>query len=221
MIAVFVVAVLSTAALLGMALSPVTMIASLFKDKNWFVWVLLGLAFIVNAIWVGFRVISLAMLAAASTTCLIVVLVTHWIIMFFWIMNDRKETSNSRCGDLLFSIPAATLYELYYVNMIVLPSEHEIFSSFFFMIVSYENVCAIALFFIDPTMNTTNCVITSIIFFVGIGIICLVKFKRLFSQSNVVEAVATNVEDCATVARASTQQAIDPYAAGSIPRPMR
>ena len=84
---------------------------------------------------------------------------------------------------------AATCYELYYVNVEILPSEHDILSLFFFMIVSYENVCGIALFFIDPTMNTTNCVITSIIFFVGIGIICLVKFKRLFSQSNAIDVM--------------------------------
>ena len=193
MIAVFAVAVLSTAALLGMAWSPMGVYTAGddSKDKGCALYAFLGFACIVNAIWVGFRVISLALLAATSTTCFIVVLVTHWIIMVFWIMIDRKKESDGRCGDFGVSILAATFYEIYYVNLdgMVLPSENVVLSLFYFMIVSYENACGIALFFIDPAMNTTNCVITSIIFFVGIGIICLVKIKRPCCQSNVVDVL--------------------------------
>ena len=93
MIAVFAVAVQSTAALLGMAWSPLGVVASIWdEEKGCVMWASLGFTCILNAIWVGFRVMSIAMLAAASTTCFIVVLVTHWIIMVFWVMNDRKES---------------------------------------------------------------------------------------------------------------------------------
>ena len=81
----------------------------------------------------------------------------------------------------------ALISELHLIDPNKLQSKVQLLPPFFFFsVVSYENVCGIALFFIDPTLNATNCVITLTIFFVGIGIMCLVKLRSIFTQPNAI-----------------------------------
>ena len=169
MFSIFAVVFQTVTALLSLAWAPVAVLRvkenkTIRELVPFFIW---------NMCWLGLRATSFAMLAAYSKPYLIMVLLTHIIAMVFWLWHDDDKFK------VIGAI--ATVLFMYYYHTKSDSSCLAIFNLFYNIIVSYENAFSIGLFFIDPTLNVTNCVIMLTLFYLGIGIIFVFKFTKASS----------------------------------------
>ena len=120
----------------------------------------------------GFRIAAFALFAAYSVTCLFVVMVTHFIVMYVWIFTQEEKSCG--CFFAFSTFVLAMLYEVYYVNVYLPPIKYH---RFYTIIVLCEDVCSVAVFYIDPTLTElTYCIVIATIVF---GCVTMVyKFRK-------------------------------------------
>ena len=172
-ISLFAVVVRTIIGLLSMAWAPITVLRiGTYKRTN----CELVVRFIVNIFWIGFRVVSLAMLASYSVFWLFFVCVVHVLLMLGWINVELNPENPEKLEWTAMTVLAA-LYVMYYITFSEEPEVPAVFFSLFYVIiVSYENMCCMAYFFVG---SISDIILPIVICGVVVGMMTCLKFFSL------------------------------------------